>query len=179
METLEAIKTRRSIRQYKKEAVPDDILKEILEAGMSGPTGGNNKPWQFIILNDPEILQKIPKVHSGAPFTPDAPLAILVCGDLEKYPGLMEEFLDVWIIDCSIAAQNILLAAHGKGLGAVWTGVYPMEERVNGLKALLELPENIIPLVLIVIGYPAEQLPVEDRYDTSRVHYNTFEIENK
>ena len=179
METLEAIKTRRSIRQYKKEMISNDILKEILEAGMSGPSGGNNKPWQFIILNDPEILREIPKVHSGAPFTPDAPLAILVCGDLEKYPGLMEEFLDVWVIDCSIAAQNILLAAHGKGLGAVWTGVYPMEERVNGLKTLLELPENIMPLVLIVIGYPAEQLPVEDRYDASRVHYNTFEIENK
>ena len=179
METLEAIKTRRSIRQYKKEMISNDILKEILEAGMSGPSGGNNKPWQFIIINDPEILREIPNVHSGAPFTPDAPLAILVCGDLEKYPGLMEEFLDVWVIDCSIAAQNILLAAHGKSLGAVWTGVYPMEERVNGLKALLELPENIIPLVLIVIGYPAEQLPVEDRYDESRVHYNTFEIENK
>ena len=179
METLEAIKTRRSIRQYKKEMISNDILKELLEAGMSGPTGGNNKPWQFIVIDDPEILGEIPNVHSGALFTPNAPLAVLVCGDLEKYPGLMGKFLDVWVIDCSIAAQNILLAAHGKGLGAVWTGVYPMEERVNGLKALLELPENIIPLVLIVIGYPAEQLPVEDRYDESRVHYNTFEIENK
>ena len=77
-------------------------------------------------------------------------------------------------VNCSIAAQNILLAAHSKGLGAVWTGVYPIEERVNGLKALLELPENIMPSVLIVIGYPAEQLPVEDRYDASRVHYNKF-----
>lgn len=123
METLEAIKTRRSIRQYKDEALSDDILRELLEAGMSGPTGGNNKPWQFIIINDPEILQEIPNVHSGAPFTPDAPLAILVCGDLEKYPGIMEKYLDVWVIDCSIAAQNILLAAHGRGLVAVWTGV--------------------------------------------------------
>jgi nitroreductase len=172
METLEAIKTRRSIRQYKKEIISNDILKELLEAGMSGPTGGNNKPWQFIIINDPEILREIPNVPSGAPFAPDAPLAILVCGDLEKYQGIPQEFQDVWVIDCSIAAQNILLAAHGKGLGAVWTGVYPMEERVNGIKALLELPKNIIPLVLIVIGYPAEQLPVEDRYDDSRVHYN-------
>jgi len=174
METLEAIKTRRSIRKYKKEKIPNDILKELLTAGMSGPTGGNGEPWQFIILNDPEILQKIPNVPSGAPFVSDAPLAILVCGDLKEYPGLKEEFLDVWVIDCSIAAQNILLAAHSKGLGAVWTGVYPMEERVSGLKALLELPENIIPLVLIVIGYPAEKLPVLDRYNESKVHYNTF-----
>lgn len=174
METLEAIKTRRSIRQYKDEALSDDILRELLEAGMSGPTGGNNKPWQFIIINDPEILQEIPNVHSGAPFTPDAPLAILVCGDLEKYPGIMEKYLDVWVIDCSIAAQNILLAAHGRGLGAFWTGAYPMEERVNGLKILLELPNYIMPLALLVIGYPAEQLLVEDRYDVSRVHYNKF-----
>ena len=93
---------------------------------------------------------------------------------MEKYPGLPEKYLDVWVIDCSIAAQNILLATHSKELGAVWTGVYPMEERVDGLKALFELPQNIIPLVLIVIGYPAEQLPVEDRYIASRVHYNKF-----
>ena len=179
METLEAIKTRRSVRKYKKEKIPNDILEELLEAGMSGPTGGNGKPWQFIIINDPEILREIPNIPSGASFASDAPLAILVCGDLEKYPGLPEKYLDVWVIDCSIAAQNILLAAHGKGLGAVWTGVYPMEERVNGLKSLLELPENIIPLVLIVIGYPAEQLPVECRYDASKVHYNSFGIENK
>jgi nitroreductase len=91
---------------------------------------------------------------------------------LEKYPGLPEKYLDVWVIDCSIAAQNTLLAAHGKGLGAVWTGVYPMKERVNGLKALLELPKNIMPLALLVMGYPAEQLPVVKRYDESRVHYN-------
>ncbi|MFY9638649.1 MAG: nitroreductase family protein [Methanobacterium sp.] len=174
MDTLEVIKTRRSIRKYKDEAISDNILKELLEAGMSGPTGGNNRPWEFIIINDHEILRKIPDAPSGASFAPDAPLAILVCGDLEKYSGLPEKYLDVWVIDCSIAAQNILLAAHGKDLGAVWTGVYPMEERVNGIKTLLELPKNIIPLVLIVIGYPAEQLPVEDRYDASRVHYNKF-----
>ena len=93
-----------------------------------------------------KYFEEIPNAPSGASFAPDAPLAILVCGDLEKYPGLPEKFLDVWVIvNCSIAAQNILLAAHGKGLGAVWTGVYPMEERVDGLKALLKLPENIIP----------------------------------
>ncbi len=172
METLEAIKTRRSIRKYKDEAISDDTLKELLEAGMSGPTGGNNKPWQFIVINDPAILRKISDVHSGAPFTPDAPLSILVCGDLEKYPGISEEFLDVWIIDSSIAAQNILLAAHGKGLGAVWTGVYPMGERVDGMIELFKLPKNIIPLALLVIGYPNEQLPALDRYDGSRVYYN-------
>jgi nitroreductase len=174
METLKAIKTRRSIRKYKKETIPDDILEELLEAGMSGPSGGNNKPWQFIVINDPKILEEVPNIPSGAPFASNAPLAILVCGDLKKYPNIPQRYQVVWAIDCSIAAQNILLAAHSKGLGAVFKGVYPMEERIEGLKTLLKLPENIIPLALIVIGYPDEQPPADDRYDASRVHYNKF-----
>lgn len=175
METLEAIKTRRSIRQYKQEIISNDILKELLTAGMSGPTAGN-KPWKFIVINDPEKIREVANADSGANLAPNVPLAILVCGDMEKYQDISQRY---WVIDSSIAAQNILLAAHSKGLGAVWSGVYPTEERINGLKSLFELPENIKPLVLIVIGYPAEHLPVVDRYDASRVHYNTFEIENK
>lgn len=172
METLNAIKTRRSIRRYRKEKIPDDMLKELLKAGMSGPTGGNNKPWHFIIINDPEILREISSVHSGASFALNAPLTILVCGDMEKYQDIPQKYQDVWIMDCSIAAQNILLAAHDKGLGAVWTSVYPVEERVDGLKDLLKLPKNFMPLVLIVMGHPADQLPALDRYDESKVHYN-------
>ena len=175
METLEAIKTRRSIRQYKQEIISDDILKELLKAGMSGPTAGN-KPWKFIVINDPGKIREVANADSGANLASNVPLAILVCGDMEKYQDISQRY---WVIDSSIAAQNILLAAHSKGLGAVWSGVYPTEERINGLKSLFELPENIKPLVLIVIGYPAEHLPVVDRYDASRVHYNTFEIENK
>jgi nitroreductase len=175
METLEAIKTRRSIRQYKQEIISNDILKELLKAGMSGPTAGN-KPWKFIVINDPEKIRELANADSGANLASNVPLAILVCGDMKKYQDISQRY---WVIDSSIAAQNILLAAHSKGLGAVWSGVYPTEERINGLKSLFELPENIKPLVLIVIGYPAEHLPVVDRYDASRVHYNTFEIENK
>lgn len=175
METLEAIKTRRSIRQYKQEIISNDILKDLLTAGMSGPTAGN-KPWKFIVINDPEKIREVAKADSGANLASNVPLAILVCGDMEKYQDISQKY---WVIDSSIAAQNILLAAQSKGLGAVWSGVYPTEERINGLKSLFELPETIKPLVLIVIGYPAEHLPVVDRYDASRVHYNTFEIENK
>ena len=175
METLEAIKTRRSIRQYKQEIISDDILKELLTAGMSGPTAGN-KPWKFIVINDPEKIREVAKADSGANLSSNVPLAILVCGDMERYQDISQRY---WVIDSSIAAQNILLAAQSKGLGAVWSGVYPTEERINGLKSLFKLPENIKPLVLIVIGYPAEHLPVVDRYDAARVHYNTFEIENK
>jgi nitroreductase len=175
METLEAIKTRRSIRQYKQEIISNDILKELLTAGMSGPTAGN-KPWKFIVINDPEKIREVANADSGANLASNVPLAILVCGDMERYQDISQRY---WVIDSSIAAQNILLAAHSKGLGAVWSGVYPTEERINGLKSLFELPENIKPLVLIIIGYPTEHLPVVDRYDASRVYYNTFEIENK
>jgi nitroreductase len=169
LDAIQAIKTRRSIRRYKKDVIPDEIIKELLEAAMSGPSTANQRPWQFLVITDPKILAEIPKVHPGAPYAPNAPLAILVCGDmeLEKFPGF-------WIIDCSIAAQNLLIAAQAKGLGAVWTGIYPMKQRISGIKELLKLPENIIPLALIPIGYPAEQLNVEDRYEASRVHYNKF-----
>ena len=152
METLEAIKTRRSIRQYKQEIISDDILKDLLTAGMSGPTAGN-KPWKFIVINDPEKIREVANADSGANLASNVPLAILVCGDMEKYQDISQRY---WVIDSSIAAQNILLAAQSKGLGAVWSGVYPTEERINGLTSLFELPENIKPLVLIVIGYPAE-----------------------
>lgn len=169
MDTIKAIKTRRSVRKYTNETLTDEIVKILLESAMSGPSAGNQQPWQFLVINDHEIIDKIPEVHQGAPYAPDAPLAILVCGDtnLEKFKGF-------WSIDCSIATQNLLLAAHAEGLGAVWTGVYPMEDRVSGIKDLLDLPENIIPFAFIPIGYPDQELAPIDRYDESRVHYNKF-----
>ena len=96
-----------------------------------------------------------------------APVAIIVCGDLglEKYPGY-------WVQDCSAATQNLLLAAHGKGLGAVWTGIYPMEDRIKGFSDHFNLPENVIPLSFIVIGWPVHEQKYKDRYKEDRVHKN-------
>jgi nitroreductase len=99
----------------------------------------------------------------------EASAAILVCGDLR-----LEKYKDHWVQDCSAATQNLLLAAHAKGLGAVWVGIYPTEERVMRMRRLLGLPSHVVPLCLVPLGYPAEQIPRVDRYDPSRVHYNRW-----
>jgi nitroreductase len=119
------------------------------------------------VITDPELRGKIPAVCPFAQMIVDAPLAVLVCGDLkiETAPGY-------WVIDCAAATQNMLLAAHAHGLGAVWTGVYPREERMDGLTELLNLPEYILPHSLVVIGYPDQQPPQQDRFKLERIHKN-------
>lgn len=169
MDTLDTIHSRRSIRKYKDKKVSDKLIKEILKAGMAAPSARNQQPWQFIVITDKIILQKIPNVHPYASMVAKAPLAILVCGDLE-----LETAQGYWIQDCSAAIQNMLLAITDLGLGAVWTGVYPRQDRVEGFKKLFNLPKNIIPLALIPIGYPAEKLPKLNRFKDDKIHYNKW-----
>ena len=165
MDTLDAIFTRRSIRKYTDRAVADDLVNELLRAAMAAPSAGNEQAWQFIVIRDRSILDAIPKFHPYSAMLKYASVAILVCGDLSR-----EKFKDCWVQDCSAATQNILLAATAKGLGAVWTAIHPMEDRVAGMRNLLGLPEHIIPLSLIPVGFPAEQPGRADRFDASRVH---------
>ena len=169
MDAMEAILSRRSVRKYNKKSLSDKDIKELLEAAMSAPSAGNQQPWHFILIDDPEILGKIPTFHKHAHMLRDASIAILVCGDLnlEKHKGM-------WVQDCSAATQNILLAVRAKGLGAVWLGIYPREERLEGMKNLTKLPENVIPFSLISIGDPAEKQGKVNRYDDSRIHHNTW-----
>ena len=136
---------------------------------MSAPSAGNEQPWHFVVIKERESLDEIPTFHPYSQMLRHAPMAILVCGDetLEKYQGY-------WVQDCSAATQNILLAAQAKGLGAVWLGVYPIKDRVIGLRKLLGIPEHVTPFSLISIGYPAEQKPRSERYDISRVHHNRW-----
>ena len=169
MDAMDTILTRRSIRKYKKQSIPNEIIEELLDAAVSAPSAGNQQPWHFVIVDDRKILDKIPEVCPNAKMLKDAEKAILVCGDLslEKHKGY-------WSIDCSAATENILLAAHAKGLGSCWLGVYPREERVIGLRKLLNTPEYVIPFSLISLGYPAEQKAKEERYDNSRIHHNKW-----
>jgi len=164
MDAMKAILSRRSIRQYTAEPVSEALVKELLEAAMSAPSAGNEQPWHFIVIEDRKILDDIPTYHPYAQMLKSAPLAIMVCGDerLEKYPGY-------WVQDCAAATQNILIAAQAKGLGAVWLGVYPTEDRVRALKALLGIPTPVIPFSIIAVGNPDEQKDPADRYDPSRV----------
>lgn len=169
MDSLKAILTRRSIRKYTDEPVPDQIIMELLAAAMAAPSAGNEQPWHFIVINDRQILNEIPKFHPYSQMLKEASVAILVCGDemLEKYTGY-------WVQDCSAATENILIAVQAKRLGAVWLGIYPIAERVTGMRELLGLPEHVIPFSLVPIGYPAEEKPPADRFDETRIHYNKW-----
>ncbi|MBA7622516.1 NADH dehydrogenase [subsurface metagenome] len=169
MEAMDAILSRRSIRRYTAESVPEKVIQELLEAAMSAPSANNEQPWHFIIINDRRILDEIPKYHPYSYMLKEAPLAIAVCGDLK-----LETMEGYWVQDCSAATENILIAAQAKGLGAVWLGIYPREERAAAIQKLLGLPEHIIPLCLISIGYPAEKKTRANRYDLSRTHHNQW-----
>jgi nitroreductase len=166
---MDTIRNRRSIRKYTAQPVPQGLVTRLLEAAMSAPSAGNEQPWEFVVITDRELMQAITKVHPYSQMLKEAPLAIVVCGNLEreKYPGF-------WVEDCSAATENILLEAEESGLGGVWLGVYPHDERVRGLAELLGLPSSVIPLSLVAIGYPAEKKPPAERFDASRVHANRW-----
>ncbi|MFC2078027.1 nitroreductase family protein [Candidatus Bipolaricaulota bacterium] len=165
MDAIEAILTRRSIRSFRDEPVPEELIETLLRAAMAAPSAGNQQPWQFVVVRDRAVLDRIPTAHPHAQMATEAPLAIVVCGDtaLEKHKGF-------WIQDCSAAVENLLVAAHASGLGAVWCGVYPSEERVAGVRELLAIPEHVVPLALLVMGHPNEEKPPSERYEETRIH---------
>ena len=167
MDTLEAIRTRRSIRAYEEKPVPEELIRQLLGAAMMAPSARNAQPWHFVIVDDRKLLREIARINPNAQMAERAPMAILVCGDLqlELSPGY-------WVVDCAAAVENMLLAARALGLGAVWTGVYPREARMKGLRRLLDIPDQVIPHSLVVLGYPAEHPPSEDRYRPDRVRRN-------
>ncbi len=168
MDVMEAIFTRRSIRKYSGQPVPDELIKELLEAAMCAPSAGNRQPWHFIVINDHKIIDEIPKYHRYAQMLGEAAVAIVVCCDVTlERSGLGFE-------DCSAATQNILLAAHAMGLGAVWLGIHVPEGQEGPTQKLLNIPGNIKPVSIISIGYPAEEKPRQDRYQAARVHYNQW-----
>jgi nitroreductase len=169
MDVFEAILTRRSIRKYKKQTISEKQLHDLLFAASSAPSAGNQQPWHFIIINERKILNVIHTFHPSAKMLMEADKAILVCGDLN-----LEKFKGYWMIDCAAATENILLAAHGLGLGACWLGIYPREGRVTGMRKLLHLPNHIVPFALVSLGFPAEEKPREERYKKERIHYNKW-----
>ncbi len=169
MEALEAIFTRRSVRKFSEREVESEKTENLLRAAMQAPSAHNKQPWHFIIINDRRLLNQIADFHPYAKMLYEAPQAIAVCGDL----GL--ENNDRYLaLNCAAATQNILLAAHSQGLGAVWIAVYPREERIKKIKLLLDLPLHIIPISLVAIGYPAHKKAAEDRFDAKKIHVNRW-----
>jgi len=169
MDAMEAIRTRRSIRRYTSEKIPEELVRELVYAGMSAPSAGNSQPWHFVLVDDRKLLDEVPTFHPYSTMLKDAPLAILVCVDLNL--GSNEGLL---VQDGSAATENILLAAHANGLGAVWLAIYPLKERIAGMRRLLGMPQHVLPLSLVSLGYPAEKRSGEDRYQPSRVHRNRW-----
>ncbi len=165
MVELEAIFARRSIRKYTSDPVTDTDINQLLEAAMAAPTGGNRKPWHFIIIKDRNILDILAENHPYGKMLYEAPLCIAVCGDPSLTP-LPRNFVPQ---DCSAATMNILHAAVALGLGAVWIGL-ALNEHFDMARKYLGIPENIIPHNLIAIGHPAEQLEPRTQYDETRVH---------
>lgn len=172
---LEVIYKRRSIRKFVPRPVSSEIIEKIIRCGMQAPSAGNSQPWQFVVIRKKETLHKITQIHPYAQMLDMADVAIVVCGDTEK-----EIFPGYWIQDCSACMQNMLLAAESiKGednleLGAVWLGVYPVEERVAGLKELLGLPGHVIPLGIMPVGYKGEKKDVQDKFKPERIHFEKW-----
>ena len=168
---LENIMTRTSVRAYTDQPVAAETVEQLLRAGMAAPTAVNKQPWAFVVLTEREQLDRLAEVQAGRILS-GATLAIVVCGDMEK--ALEGTGRDYWIQDTSAATENILLAAHALGLGAVWTGVYPNPERTAAVSQALGLPEQIIPLCVIAAGYPAESPAPKDKWKPETVHYQQW-----
>ncbi len=170
---IETIMTRTSIRSFTDRAVSADTVEMLLRAGMAAPTAVNLQPWHFVVVNDRAKIDELGGNGRQSQMWHESPLVIVVCGNMGKaMEGVGQAF---WVQDCSAATENILLAAHALGLGAVWTGCYPIEERVANISQVLGLPDHIVPLCAIVMGYPNESPQPKDKWKPENVSYNGFE----
>lgn len=171
MAAIENIMTRTSIRQYKDQPVEQEKIDIMLKAAMAAPTAVNLQPWHFIVIDDKNTIALL----SGRQPT-NAPLLIAICGDTDKttMPDGKGKLPEFWVQDVSAATENLLLAAHALGLGAVWTGVYPMMERVSEVANVLNCPQNIVPLAVVRIGYPDESPEPKNKFKEENISYNKF-----
>lgn len=167
---LDNIATRTSIRDYEARPVEKEKIEKMLRAAMAAPTAMNKQPWHFVVVDQRNVLDALAGANPYAKMLKKAPLAIVVCGNTDKM--IEGGGRDFWIQDASAATENLLLAAHAMGLGAVWTGAYPSEERCISISKELSLPDNLIPLNMIVVGYPAEQPQPKQKFKEENISYN-------
>ena len=169
METLKAIFTRRSIRKYSGNEVTDEQLELLLRSAMQAPSARNKQPWHFIVIKDRGMLKELATAHPYGEMLQQAGAAIVICGD-----RTIEETESYLLQNCSAATQNLLLAAHDLGLGAVWLGLHPREDRISSLKAILKFPDHILPVSMISLGQPNEVREDQDRYLVDRIHIDKW-----
>jgi len=170
-EIIQTIFRRRSIRKYTDQLVEDQTLTLLLKAAMSAPTASNSQPWEFIVITESETLDRIRGKLYFARY--NAPAAIIVCGN----PSIANNSAGrrFWEQDCSAAIENILIAATGLGLGTVWVGIHPLPSVIKPVKELLSIPENVTPLGMVFVGYPAEEKPARTQYDAYRVYWQAYQ----
>lgn len=163
---------RRSVRKFKKNhPIPKEVVHELLDAAMHAPSARNQQPWEFIVLNEEDVIEEIAKAHKYAVYIRDTQFAIVVCGNTK------ESYENFWPQDASAATMNLLHAAKYLGLGSVWCGIYPIEEFIKPFREILKIPEEIVPFSIVVIGYPEEEPPQPtDRFKETKVRYNGWEV---
>jgi len=164
---MNAIFQRRSVRKYTNQQVTDEQIELILRAAMAAPSARNAQPWEFLVVRNKYNFAKIMQVHPYSSMLKEASVAIIVCGNQKRE---LVEGTNYWVQDCSASTENILIQVADMGLGAVWLGVYPREDRIHGLREILDLPSYVIPLAIISIGYPAEETFPAERFDKDRIH---------
>lgn len=167
---LDAISARTSIRAYQDRPVGADTVELLLRAAMSAPSARNRQPWAFIVVDDKDLLRQLADSLPYAQSAAAAPIAVVVCGVLTESQGATNA--GWWVQDAAAASENLLLAAHAVGLGAVWTGVYSYEDRVRAVRNVLGLPRHVVPLNVIPIGYPAENPAPKQKWDPAKVRRN-------
>lgn len=170
--TIADIMTRTSVRSYTDKEVSEETLDTLMRAAMAAPTAGNKQPWRFVIINDRSLLDSIGTNFNTMTMASKAAVAVVMCGDVTAtFEG---EGRDYWVQDVSAASENLLLAAHAVGLGAVWCGIYPQSERVKQFSEMLRLPEEIIPMACICIGYPEGETTPKDKWHPEYIRYNSW-----
>ena len=169
-ETTKTIFSRKSVRNYVETTLSQETLEFLVRAGMAAPSAMDRRPWEFIIINDKNVVKKLNDARPHAKMAEKAGQAIVVAGNIEKQAGGKDATF--WIMDCSAAAENILLAAESLGLGAVWTAVYPAADRLKPVVEILGLPSNIVPLAFIPVGKPAGSDKPKDKFDKEKIHWN-------
>ena len=169
---IETIMTRVSVREFTGEKISEAQIDTLLRAAMAAPSAINKQPWAFIVVTDEEIIAKLGEALPYSRCSNKPAVAIIPCGDLSK--AIEGEMAAFWINDVSAATENLLLAAHAMGLGAVWTGLHPDMNRATMVQKMLGLPEHIIPLCVVPVGVPAEKPAVKEKYNPENIHYNAW-----
>jgi len=170
---LEVIQNRRSVRNYTADPVSQQQLDTLLRAAMAAPTAGNAQPWSFVVVTDRERLKQLAGRLEYGKMLNKAAAAIVVCGLPDQ--ALPGEAKGMWVLDCAAASENILLAAQGIGLGGVWVGVYPIEERMVAVRQVLALPDTVVPPNVISLGHPTGIERPKRKFDARKIHRDTWQ----